>query len=129
MMKNIFISVFLTVMILAVACAKGAAPTFTEAGGDKTPNGLNVVEHKIVLSKGILESENKKIVVKQGENVKLQFISDMEIEVHLHGYDLKLNVHSNEESTMQFMAGATGRFAITSHSDHQSAENHKSEIN
>ena len=76
-----------------------------------------------------IASENKKIVVKQGENVKLQFISDMEIEVHLHGYDLKLNVHSNEESTMQFMAGATGRFAITSHSDHQSAENHKSEIN
>ncbi|MCL0105216.1 hypothetical protein M1N90_00460 [Dehalococcoidia bacterium] len=126
MKKYIFMFAAIMATVLVIACTVSTSSTSSDVPGDKIYRSLDSVEHKIVLAEGALKSENEKISVNQGENVKLQFVSDMEMEVHLHGYDLKLTVNPNKESVMQFVAEATGRFAITSHAELGSYESHKS---
>ena len=124
--KYIFMFVAVMAMILVIACNESENSTSSDVAGNEISNNLEFIEHKIVLEKGELKSESEKISVSQGDNVKLEFVSDMEMEVHLHGYDLKLTVSPNKESVMQFTAEATGRFVITSHADQSSHESHKS---
>ena len=124
--KYIFLFVALMATVLVIACTESTSPTSSDVSGDKIYSSSDSVEHKIVLAEGALKLENEKIFVNQGENVKLRFVSDMEMEVHLHGYDLKLTVNPNKESVMQFVAEATGRFPITSHVKLGSQESHKS---
>ena len=122
--KYIFMFVAVMAMILVIACNESENSTSSDVAGNEISNNSEFIEHKIVLEKGELKSESEKISVSQGDNVKLEFVSDMEMEVHLHGYDLKLTVNPNKESVMQFTAEATGRFVITSHADLGSHTSH-----
>ena len=124
MKKYIFMCVAIMTMVLVIACNESANSTSSDISGTEISNNSEFVEHEIVLEKGELKSGNDKISVSQGENIKLGFVSDMEMEVHLHGYDLKLTVNPNKESVMQFTAEATGRFVITSHADLGSHTSH-----
>lgn len=124
MKKYIFMCVAVMAMVLVIACNESESSTFSDISGTEISNNSEFVEHEIVLEKGELKSGNEKISVSQGENIKLGFVSDMEMEVHLHGYDLKLTVNPNKESVMQFTAEATGRFVITSHADLGSHTSH-----
>jgi heme/copper-type cytochrome/quinol oxidase subunit 2 len=56
------------------------------------------------------------VTVYEGEQVKLQIISDRPIEFHLHGYDLTEEVEPGETADLSFEATDTGRFAIEDHS-------------
>ena len=51
----------------------------------------------------------------EGDEVELLCSSDERVELHLHGYDLKLEVRPGEPAKMVVKAHATGRFPITSH--------------
>ena len=124
MKKYIFMCVAVMTMVLVIACNDSESSTFSDISGTEISNNSEFVEHEIVLEKGELKSGNEKISVSQGENIKLGFVSDMEMEVHLHGYDLKLTVTPNKESVMKFTAEATGRFVITSHADLGSHKSH-----
>jgi nitrogen fixation protein FixH len=50
--------------------------------------------------------------VKQGDTVSFNVSSDIEGEVHLHGYDLRKKMSPGETTSMVFTANATGRFLI-----------------
>ncbi len=55
------------------------------------------------------------IRITKGDVVELRWTSDEPVEVHLHGYDLKLEVRPGAPAAMVIEAYATGRFPITSH--------------
>ncbi|MFP6700063.1 MAG: hypothetical protein VCF08_24745 [Alphaproteobacteria bacterium] len=55
------------------------------------------------------------IKLAEGDLVELRWKSDEQLELHLHGYDLKLVVLPGEPGVMAFRAFASGRFPITSH--------------
>jgi FtsP/CotA-like multicopper oxidase with cupredoxin domain len=55
------------------------------------------------------------IKLTEGDLVELRWTSDEKVELHLHGYDLKLIVVPGEPGAMAFRAFASGRFPITSH--------------
>jgi len=55
------------------------------------------------------------IRVTEGDVVELRWTSDEAVELHLHGYDVELQVRPGEPATMVIEAHATGRFPITSH--------------
>jgi hypothetical protein len=50
--------------------------------------------------------------VKQGDVVKLRWISDRLVILHLHGYDIEQTVQPGAVAEMNFTARASGRFAI-----------------
>jgi FtsP/CotA-like multicopper oxidase with cupredoxin domain len=66
--------------------------------------------------------ENRKVVaptaairITEGDVVELRWMSDQAVELHLHGYDLELQVRPGQPAAMVIEATATGRFPITSH--------------
>ncbi len=64
-----------------------------------------------------LKVANKKLVsgpdiltAKVGDTVTIKITSDIEEELHLHGYDKSVDLSPNQEATLSFVADASGRF-------------------
>jgi hypothetical protein len=53
--------------------------------------------------------------VKQGDTVKLRWISDRPMVLHLHGYDIERKVEPGAVAEMSFVARAAGRFPVEEH--------------
>ncbi|HUO83201.1 MAG TPA: hypothetical protein VM616_10155, partial [Gammaproteobacteria bacterium] len=70
---------------------------------------------EVSLVEGRIVGEDDVIRVTRGERVELAWSSDQRIRLHLHGYDLELEVTPDEPAIMSFIAHATGRFPITRH--------------
>lgn len=66
--------------------------------------------------------ENRKVVapmeairITEGDVIELRWTSDEAVELHLHGYDIEIEVKPGESASMVVDARATGRFPIESH--------------
>jgi hypothetical protein len=70
---------------------------------------------KLYIEKRQLKDNLKKIVVSQGQQVRIVWQSDETVDIHLHGYDIDLSIEAQLPAEMTFRARATGRFPITSH--------------
>ena len=57
----------------------------------------------------------KKIRVFQGDQIILLWRTDEDVELHLHGYDIKIKIVTGKAIPMLINARATGRFPVTSH--------------
>jgi hypothetical protein len=55
------------------------------------------------------------IRARQGELIELRWTSDEAVDLHLHGYDVELQVQPDAPASMVVEAFASGRFPITSH--------------
>ena len=55
------------------------------------------------------------IRVRQGDWVRLRWISDRPIVLHLHGYDIERKVEAGAVAEMTFLARAAGRFPVEEH--------------
>lgn len=53
--------------------------------------------------------------VKQGDEVRVRWVTDEEVNIHLHGYNIQKNIKPGQTTEWKFKARATGRFPITSH--------------
>ena len=53
--------------------------------------------------------------IQQGERLLLNWQSDQEVTLHLHGYDQILKLKPGQPSTMQLLADRSGRFALSTH--------------
>ena len=86
----------------------------------------NAAVFDITINSGELTGDMDILRIKKNENVTLNFSSDSDITVHLHGYDIEKTVSSGNDQTMEFKANATGRFVITSHKNKTGHEDHGS---
>lgn len=59
-----------------------------------------------------------RIAVRQGQQVKIEVISDRADELHLHGYDLHLSMEPGKVATMSLLAEHSGRFELELHKQH-----------
>lgn len=69
---------------------------------------LSIVDGKLVAASDTIR-------VKQGDDVELRWSSDKPMELHLHGYDIEVNVAPGEPAVMSFKAKIPGRFPIEAH--------------
>ena len=51
----------------------------------------------------------------EGQLVKMIWTADAAVELHIHGYDIRIEVSPDVPTEISFLAHATGRFAVTSH--------------
>ena len=70
---------------------------------------------ELVIAERTLVSGGPTIRVTQGDQVELVWSSDEGVELHLHGYDLELQVSAGEPAVLAFTAAIAGRFPLTSH--------------
>ena len=67
---------------------------------------------------------DKVIKVTQGHSTVLRWSTNETVSLHLHGYNIKTMATPSKPSSMNFLARATGRFAVTSHGFGQNAGHH-----
>jgi FtsP/CotA-like multicopper oxidase with cupredoxin domain len=58
------------------------------------------------------------IKLKQGDRVTLRVTSDSNDELHVHGYDLHLNLIAGQQAQLSFTADHSGRFEYELHHAH-----------
>lgn len=100
--KTSSVLALLAITMLALAAACG--------GGD--PENLTF---DVTIRDGNWDVDSGIIRVKQGDTVTINLVSDAAGELHLHGYDVLHDVSPDAASTLEFVADATGSFAITLH--------------
>lgn len=54
--------------------------------------------------------------VLENDRVLVHLTSDQPVQVHLHGYDIEIDVAPDHPTSLRFTANATGRFPIEIHS-------------
>lgn len=69
----------------------------------------------VALQAGHLKGEQDTIRVDQGTRVALRIASDQAGELHLHGYDIAIDLRAGETTVIDLDATVAGRFPITSH--------------
>lgn len=67
-----------------------------------------------IASRAVVGNEET-IRVLDDDQVELRWTTDERVELHLHGYNISLDVRPGETATMSFKAFATGHYPITSH--------------
>ncbi len=68
-----------------------------------------------------VQIEHRKVVGDQvirlieGQEVRIVWATDEAAELHIHGYDIRIDISPDAPVETSFTAHATGRFAVTSH--------------
>jgi len=63
-----------------------------------------------------------------GDVISMHWYTEESTEVHLHGYDVKIQLEHDKPTLMLIEANATGRFPVTSHgfgSGHDHSDHHQ----
>jgi FtsP/CotA-like multicopper oxidase with cupredoxin domain len=103
----------------AAGSATAASATAASIAADTAPppaQGGTIVE--IEVRHGRLVAGPAIIKLKQGDQVTLRVTSDGNDELHVHGYDLHLNLIAGQPAQLSFTADHSGRFEYELHHAH-----------
>ena len=67
---------------------------------------------------GKLTAGPARVVLKAGDDVVLNVLSDRDDELHLHGYDLSMDLKAGQSARLSFRAEHSGRFEAELHRSH-----------
>ncbi len=95
-------------LLLAVVMLIGGFAGLASNAAAQTPE----VAFDLKIEKGRVAQNMRLIRVKQGDAVRLRWTTDRPIALHLHGYDIELEVQPGAVAQMAFTARATGRFPV-----------------
>lgn len=95
-----------------------AAPAAV-APGALPPQALPPLEVELRIEQGQRVEGPEHIRVRQGERLSLRVITDQDDELHLHGYDLRLDLRAGESAQLDFTALHAGRFDYELHRAHR----------
>ena len=99
------------VLLAALAgCSSGGSgqgqPAATEPGG----GGPQAIQVRVAGNQ--VQTAEKRVKVKLDTRVRLEVTADRADEVHLHGYDRKVDVEPGEQATLEFTADTPGVFEV-----------------
>ena len=103
-----------TVRILAfIAVTTGLIPSLAAEQQTDNPSDTAVrieirIENRHVVGDNVIR-------LVQDQRVEIVWITDEAAELHMHGYDIRVDISPDAPADMSFTARATGRFAVTSH--------------
>lgn len=85
---------------------------------DPRPAGAQTGETRsfaLDIRNGKVPAAQRTIRVTEGDRVELRWTTDEAVELHLHGYDIRLDLKPGAPRTMTFEAHAAGRFPVGIH--------------
>ena len=74
-----------------------------------------VREFDISIRNGVVEGGASTLRVNRGDTVLLRFLSDQAVSLHVHGYNLQVELPAASPTTIRFQATIAGRFPIAAH--------------
>jgi hypothetical protein len=87
----------------------------TSAAKSEHDHGSSAIQVHVVIEDGKVTDDQGAIKMAQGDNVTLHFSSDETHKLHIHGYDIEVEVGSGSHAMVDFDATATGRFPVEIH--------------
>ena len=78
-------------------------------------DGSPAIQVHVVIEDGKVTDDQGTIKMVQGDNVTLHFSSDEIHHLHIHGYDIEVEVGPRSHAMVDFNATATGRFPVEIH--------------
>jgi heme/copper-type cytochrome/quinol oxidase subunit 2 len=104
------------VLALTTAACAGTSPSAAgatgSAGASSSATGSNVHQITVTYANGQVSGDTGRVAVKSGEQVRLTVSSDVDDEVHVHGYDLMQDVTPDRPATITFQATVPGVFEV-----------------
>jgi len=91
---------------LVVESSEGGATTTDQ------PEGPESVEVSVEVHGDMIHTEKELVVVPLGSTVVITVVSDIQDEVHIHGYDLFEHLHPGQKVTIEFEADVPGIFEV-----------------
>ncbi len=91
------------------------SPSATHAGHTQTATPAPTFSGKVVqvtVAAGKAEVAERTVEVKRGETVRIEVMSDVDDELHVHGYDLKTAVTAGQTSVLELVAAIPGTFEV-----------------
>ena len=82
----------------------------------------------LALKAGALPKEQQTIKIKQGDAVELAWTSDQPVRLHLHGYDMMIDVKPGETTVTAINARIPGRFSAEKLSEKTSGHHHGGKV-
>ncbi len=96
--------------------ASGSAGSTTTALGGSTTTTVSSTEPAgvidLVITGGNVEGGVRRVKVKQGDQVTIRATSDVADELHLHTYDLKVDLVPGQSADLTFLAKIPGVFEV-----------------
>ena len=115
-------------LLLAAGCAagtdsgsttpSGAAPTSSGSTSSQTSASAaatKVVEVTASVRDGKVTPKPRRVQVPMGSTVRLQITSDVDDEVHVHGFDVEEPLAAGRPTTIELQAGQPGLFEVETH--------------
>jgi heme/copper-type cytochrome/quinol oxidase subunit 2 len=104
-------------LVLTTAACAGTPPNAAGAPGSSTgasspAAGSSVHQITIRFGNGQVSGDTGRVTVKSGEQVRLTVTSDVDDEVHVHGYNLMQDVAPDRPATITFQANVPGVFEV-----------------
>lgn len=104
------------VLALTTAACAGTSPNAAGASGSSagasSPAAGEVHQITIKYSNGQVSGDTGRVTVASGEQVRLTVSSDVDDEVHVHGYNLTQDVTPDKPATITFRATVPGVFEV-----------------
>lgn len=115
-------------LLLAAGCAagtdsgsttpSGAAPTSSGSTSSQTSASAaatKVVEVTASVRDGKVTPKPRRVQVPMGSTVRLQITSDVDDEVHVHGYEVEKELPAGQQADVQLVADQAGLFEVETH--------------
>ena len=105
-----------TALLLAATMLVLTASALTRAiVSPATAQAATAKQFSLAIKKRKLDAADNVVRVVKGDTVELVFTGDEPAELHMHGYDIKLDLKANEPGKIQFTATIAGRFPLEVH--------------
>ena len=128
MHRGTLAGVGVAVLLFLPACASGSDPAATAdsstvtagsetagvASGEPHP-AAPVVEVDVSVRDGKVEPKPHRVPVKLGATVRLQVTSDVDDELHVHGFDVEEPLEAGRTTTVELTADQPGVFEVETH--------------
>ena len=92
---------------------EAAGATF--ASHSEHDHGAPAIQVHVAIEGGKVADDQRVIMIAQGDHVTLNFSSDETHNLHIHGYDIGVEVGPGSHAMVDFKATATGRFPVEIH--------------
>jgi FtsP/CotA-like multicopper oxidase with cupredoxin domain len=77
---------------------------------------------RISVKGGVIQGDVKSIEVAKGDTVRIVVSSDVDDEIHLHGYDIEKEAAPGKPARFKFKADVEGAFELESHAAEHAGE-------
>lgn len=97
------------------ASSTSAGATASSSTTSSAEPSDEVLEVTVAVRDGKVRPRARRVEVEKGSDVRLVVTSDVRDEVHVHGYDLDLQLRPGKPGTLEFRADQDGVFEVETH--------------